>query len=261
MRLSSLVQLLPTMAAVVLTAAAPPPPKTTNLLCTVPAAFVQQPGTGACRGRPRRGRSSPDHSSPRTLSIHNMVSTSPRRPAAAPAAGGESRRRPKAPPASPAASSSAKYPTVRGSEVDSRKIVATGAGRRHLTAVRVRHVLFLSEDLARSSLHQIRSADGTSSSFDDLARSGISACSETRDEGGEVGWVAVSEDEQVESDVVGEVGSDQRQQRRFPNEHLDGVFPREARETAIRISTKPGDVFVVQSSRGYHVVQARVLIF
>ncbi len=126
-----------------------------------------------------------------------------------------------------------KYPTSRGSEVDSRKIIATGAGRQHLTAIRLAHVLFASEELAQTSLHQLRTA---TISFQELAGQ-ISLCTETRKEGGSIGWITIQDED----------GS--------KNEHLDAIFPRVAREQAIRISTKPGDVVMVESPRGYHLVQ------
>ena len=71
--------------------------------------------------------------------------------------------------ASPSTSNSIqpKYPTARGSEVDSRKIIATGLGRQHLTAVRLAHILFATEELCQASLHQLRAGDV---SFETLAR-------------------------------------------------------------------------------------------
>lgn len=128
-----------------------------------------------------------------------------------------------------------KYPTSRGQTVDSRKIIATGAGRLHLTAVRLSHILFASEGLAEASLHELRKASLT---FDDLARQ-ISLCIETRDKGGSIGWVTIDDQD----------GS--------KNEHLDGLFPLQAREQAVHITTKPGDIVLVQSSRGYHLVQVQ----
>jgi len=58
-----------------------------------------------------------------------------------------------------------KYPTDRGATADSRKIIATGAGRLHLTAVRLAHILFASVDIAEASLHELRKA---SISFEEL---------------------------------------------------------------------------------------------
>lgn len=126
-----------------------------------------------------------------------------------------------------------KYPTQRGSTVDSRKIIATGSGRLHLTAVRLAHILFASSDLAEASLHELRTA---SISFEDLATQ-ISLCTETRKNGGAIGWVTLDD-------------QDGRK-----NEHLDGLFPREARVQAVHITTKPGDIVLVESPRGYHLVQ------
>mmetsp|Transcript_86992 Transcript_86992/g.130438 ORF Transcript_86992/g.130438 Transcript_86992/m.130438 type:complete len:662 (-) Transcript_86992:853-2838(-) len=126
-----------------------------------------------------------------------------------------------------------KYPTRRGAEVDARKIIATGSGRLHLTAVRLNHILFASDELAQSSLHELRTA---TMSFEDLAKQ-ISMCSETRDKGGSIGWISVHDED----------GS--------KNEHLDLIFPREAREQAAQITTKPGDIVLVESPRGYHLVQ------
>eukprot|EP00977_Amphora_coffeiformis_P014661 scaffold4155_cov165-Amphora_coffeaeformis.AAC.10 len=129
-------------------------------------------------------------------------------------------------------SSDAKYPTARGETTDSRKIIATGAGRQYLTAVRLSHILLASEELALSSLHQLRNGDVR---LEELA-SQLSACVETRKKGGEIGWVSVREEEVDQS-------------------HLDDLLPIEARRQVIRITTKPGDVVMVESSRGYHLVQ------
>ena len=129
----------------------------------------------------------------------------------------------------------AKYPTKRGTTTDIRKIVATGAGRHHLIAVRLRHILFATEELAQSTLHQLRS--GTIL-FEDMAKQ-ISACTETRAEGGEIGWVA----------------SDLSKNSVQEEDHLDPILPRHARETVIQITTKPGDVVSVHSERGFHLVQ------
>jgi hypothetical protein len=126
-----------------------------------------------------------------------------------------------------------KYPTRRGETVDSRKIIATGAGRLHLTAVRIAHILFASDDLAETSLHELRKA---TISFEDLAKQ-ISMCTQSRDKGGIIGWVTIDDQD----------GS--------KNEHLDELFPPQARQQAIHITTKPGDIVLVQSPRGFHLVQ------
>lgn len=109
--------------------------------------------------------------------------------------------------------------------MDSRKIVA-----QELTAVRLSHILFASEELASKSLNELRSA---SLAFDDFAKQ-ISNCAETRKEGGSIGWVSLDDTE---------------------NEHLDLLLPPEARRQAMAQTTKPGDVVMVSSSRGHHLVQ------
>jgi hypothetical protein len=127
-----------------------------------------------------------------------------------------------------------KYPTARGSEVDSRKIIAMGNGRQHLTAVRIQHILFTTEALAESTLHQVRQS---TTPFEEMATQ-ISACTETRDKGGAIGWITINEEDDPSV-----------------NEHLDLIFPKKAREQLIQITTKPGDIVMVESTRGYHLVQ------
>lgn len=115
--------------------------------------------------------------------------------------------------------------------MDSRKIVA--GNKEHLTAVRLSHILFASEEMASNCLAELRSAN---ISFEDLAKQ-LSNCVETRDQGGAIGWVAIHE----EGTAV--------------NEHLDLLLPPEARAKALELSTKPGDTVMVPSSRGHHVIQ------
>jgi len=62
-------------------------------------------------------------------------------------------------------------------------------------------------------------------------------CSESRDKGGSIGWVTIDDQD----------GS--------KNEHLDELFPSQARQQAIHITTKPGDIVLVESPRGFHLVQ------
>lgn len=128
-----------------------------------------------------------------------------------------------------------KYPTARGSTVDSRKLIFTGAGRQYLTAVRLSHILFASREMADASLHRVRSA---TVSFQELAEQ-ISLCEGTRDKGGALGWISVNHDRDGED----------------PDEHLDLLFPAQAREQLVQITTKPGDIVMVESSIGYHLVQ------
>lgn len=109
-----------------------------------------------------------------------------------------------------------KYPTARGSEVDSRKIVRWGGN--FLEAVRLNHVLFASKDLASQSLAKLRSAEIT---FDELALQ-ISNCAETREKKGEIGWVSTSESE---------------------NEHLDLIMSPDARTDVLQRTTKVRNPF------------------
>jgi len=133
----------------------------------------------------------------------------------------------------------AKYPTQRGTTTDSRKIIAT-FGRQHLTAVRLRHILFATEELSQATLHQLRSGDVL---FENLARQ-LSACAETRDKGGEIGWVSVKN-----------AGSSLNTTMMEGEDYLDPIIPSTARETVVQITTKPGDIISVQSDRGFHLVQ------
>lgn len=138
---------------------------------------------------------------------------------------------------------STKYPTARGSEVDARKIIATGAGRQHLTAVRLSHILLESHDMALSALHELRSNNLT---FEDMANL-LSACQATRDKGGTLGWISLQQ--------KGENGDEGNDDDDIKNEHLNEIFPSESRRQIVQITTKPGDVVMVESSRGYHLVQ------
>ncbi|KAL3778777.1 hypothetical protein HJC23_002683 [Cyclotella cryptica] len=129
-----------------------------------------------------------------------------------------------------------KYPTLRGSEVDSRKIVS-----EPLLALRVGHVLFASEELARQSLDKLTTAEWN---FEQMA-SVLSNCAETREEGGNIGWVNLAEcfDDPPTDD------------QKNPNQHLDLILPPSARRQLLTTPTKPGDVVLVTSERGVHVVQ------
>jgi len=143
--------------------------------------------------------------------------------------------RPKKSSLSSASFSTSKYPTERGTTVDSREIVGQGAAGwdKNLSAVRLKHILFASAELATDTLSLLRSG----ANFEELA-STISHCSETRDEGGEIGWVNVA----IENSSLS-------------NEHLDGILPEKARSEVLGRTTKPGDIQMVNSARGYHLVQ------
>ena len=106
----------------------------------------------------------------------------------------------------------------------------------------MQHILLATEELALESLHRLRAAN---IGFSELAAQ-ISACSATREKAGAVGWVAVDEEEHP-------VSCDDEEAS--PNAHLDEIFPAAARQKMIQISTKPGDIVMVESSRGFHLVQ------
>ncbi|CAB9524412.1 tRNA-2-methylthio-N(6)-dimethylallyladenosine synthase [Seminavis robusta] len=142
-----------------------------------------------------------------------------------------------------------RYPTLRGTEVDSRKIIATGAGRQYLTAIRLAHILFASRELAEVSLHQLRAAH---TGFSDLAQQ-ISSCTATRDKGGSLGWMNVPKQQQDDEKEDTQPIANNKEED--PDEHLDMIFPPEARQQMVQITTKPGDIVMVESSVGYHLVQ------
>ena len=131
-----------------------------------------------------------------------------------------------------------KYPTTRGDTVDARQIIATGAGKQYLTAVRLQHILLATEEMALESLHRLRASE---IGFAELAQQ-VSACPATREHGGTIGWVSVKE---YDDDKNGA----------SKNAHLDDIFPAAAREKLIQITTKPGDIVMVESHKGFHLVQ------
>ena len=91
-----------------------------------------------------------------------------------------------------------------------------------VNAVRVRHIVVQSAELAGTIQEQLRSG----ADFEKLARS-ISDCTVTREEGGEVGWVGLED------------------------AFLDEIVPRVVREALI--DAKPGDTVQTESDRGIHV--------
>eukprot|EP00962_Isochrysis_galbana_P056750 scaffold28841_cov101-Isochrysis_galbana.AAC.1 len=93
-----------------------------------------------------------------------------------------------------------------------------------VTAVRVRHILVQTQQLADTLRSELR--DGAR--FDELAPA-VSSCAATRDKGGEVGWSGLND------------------------EHLDPILPPPIRSVAM--SVKPGDVTVAESILGWHVLQ------
>jgi len=105
----------------------------------------------------------------------------------------------------------------------------------------VGHVLFASEELARQSLDKLTTAEWN---FEQMA-SVLSNCAETRDEGGNIGWVNLAES----------FDDPDSEHQKNPNQHLDLILPPSARQQLLATPTKPGDVVLVTSERGVHVVQ------
>lgn len=146
-----------------------------------------------------------------------------------------------------------KYPTQRGSEVDSRKIINYNTnnnsdddsdnGASPLLALRLSHILFASKELATQTLDKLTKAEWN---FEQMATS-VSNCAETREEGGSVGWLNLSENFNNKDNNNIEVKN--------PNEHLDLILPPSARQFIIDTPSKPGDILMVESNRGVHLVQ------
>jgi len=163
-----------------------------------------------------------------------------------------------------------KYPTKRGSEIDSRIIInydtkhnsdnSNNSSEKDeqspLLALRLSHILFASQDLARQTLRKLTKAEWN---FEDIAKV-VSNCEKTREEGGSVGWINLNEDFCVGGDDIttnsdGKVVKLGEEEKTNPNEHLDLILPRIAREEILSTPTKPGDVLMVKSHRGVHLVQ------
>ena len=147
-----------------------------------------------------------------------------------------------------------KYPTKRGSEVDSRKFINYSTTNNNnsndsddnsspLLALRLSHILFASKELAKQTLDKLTKAEWN---FEQMATS-VSNCAETREEGGSVGWLNLSEQFDTNDDYDIELKN--------PNEHLDLIIPPSAREDIISTPSKPGDILLVESNRGVHLVQ------
>ena len=92
-----------------------------------------------------------------------------------------------------------------------------------VTAVRVRHMLVQSAELAEMLLGQLQGG----AKFEELAK--VASTCATAEEGGHIGWAGIED------------------------EHLDETLPREAR--AVALAMKPGDVKAVPSSLGVHVLR------
>lgn len=128
-----------------------------------------------------------------------------------------------------------KYPIERGSTVDSRQIVLPTS----TLSIRVAHILFETEEMAASALQQLTSPPHTS--FPEMAGQ-ISACKVTRSKKGDVGWIHASSDEEhIQADHGGSNTYD--------------VVPRAAQLEIFQRTTKPGDITMLKSSKGVHLIQ------
>jgi hypothetical protein len=152
------------------------------------------------------------------------------------------------------------YPTLRGMTVDSRQIVTASGTRTYITAIYISHCLFCTYELADIALVQLRTSIITD--FATLA-STISACNITRHENGVIGWVNIpsstgkntaSSSHDVSDNII-DVTNRNNRTTIDPNEHLNDIIPKEARDTLLHMVTKPGDVVIVESTRGYHLIQ------
>jgi hypothetical protein len=128
-----------------------------------------------------------------------------------------------------------KYPIERGSMVDSRKIVHPTS----TLSIRVAHILFETEEMAISALQRLTSSPHTS--LQEMAGQ-ISACKVTRSKNGDVGWIHASSDEE------------------HVQAHNGGRNPYDILPTAAQIeifqrTTKPGDITMLKSSKGVHLIQ------
>lgn len=130
-----------------------------------------------------------------------------------------------------------KYPVQRGEEIDSRKIVSNS--RQHLTAIRLNHILFASEELATQTLYGLKTA---TLAFDELALQ-VSNCALTRNEKGAIGWVNTNEINNVDDDVDGDGDGDGDDESNDDttgtgSNHLDLILPPDARKKILHMNTK-----------------------
>jgi len=138
--------------------------------------------------------------------------------------------------------------------VDIRRIIPA----ERVESVRLKHILLASEDLAKECLNNLRDA---SVGFEELASS-LSSCTFTRDKGGEIGWVNTYDDDR--GDGFSRDGSASSDAELLEMDFLEEVLPKNVRD-AIRsgsndvsgglFALKPGDVTLIESSRGYHLLK------
>ncbi len=95
----------------------------------------------------------------------------------------------------------------------------------NVEALWVRHILLQTRSLADEIFQLLKRGERD---FDDIART-LSDCAETRNSGGEIGWVGVE------------------------SGHLDEIMDLSAREYLLG-HCKPGDIVVHETERGVHVV-------
>jgi len=145
--------------------------------------------------------------------------------------------------------------------VDSRVIVdyttqnkngasSSDDGSSPLMALRLSHILFASTELAAQTLEKLTKSEWN---FEEMAKV-VSNCAETREEGGSVGWVNLGEDFDDDDDDASSSVLDADTVKN-PNEHLNLILPPAAREKILSTPTKPGDILMVESFRGVHLVQ------
>ena len=124
-----------------------------------------------------------------------------------------------------------------------------------LLALRLSHILFASTELAKQSLDKLTKAEWN---FDKMAMV-VSNCPETREEGGSVGWVNLNEDFTSSSYDTSSTSalpnSASETTKKNPNQQLDLILPPSARKQILSTPTKPGDIILVESHRGVHLVQ------
>ena len=162
-----------------------------------------------------------------------------------------------------------KYPTQRGSEVDIRNLISLD----QITAVRLSHVLFLTETFAKEQLQLYLRSNGNMNlandkigtqiqmmTFQDLAQA-VSSCDITRDEGGTIGWVNTN----IVNSNTDEKGVKKIQLSSYADyadnddgevdDYLEEILPLEARIKVLKQNQKPGDVILIESTRGFHLVK------
>ena len=166
-----------------------------------------------------------------------------------------------------------KYPTKRGSVVDSRlfidykitsntneKISSSNNSNDDddeeeasspLLALRLNHILFASHEMATSTLDKLTKSQWN---FEEMA-SIVSNCELTREEGGSIGWVNLGEDFDDDDEATHNDEGSIQQKKKNPNEHLNLILPPSARQHVLTTPTKPGDILSVESTRGVHLIQ------